>query len=94
MIPKPGSNVISGALNGDALITIRAGKPASDSRYAKIMQVMCASEKDSPKLRRLGDRLGAFYTPIAVAIALAAWGASGHAEPFWRSWWWPRPARC
>jgi heavy metal translocating P-type ATPase len=82
-IPKaPGSDVISGALNGDALITIRAGKIASDSRYAKIMQVMRASEKDSPKLRRLGDRLGAFYTPIAVAVALAAWGTSGQAARF------------
>jgi P-type E1-E2 ATPase len=28
-------------------------------------------------LRRLGDQLGAIYTPLAVAIALAAWGASG-----------------
>jgi heavy metal translocating P-type ATPase len=27
-------------------------------------------------LRRLGDQLGAFYTPLAVAIALAAWVVS------------------
>ena len=78
----PGSEVLSGALNGDALITIRAGKLASDSRYAKIMEVMRASEQDTPKLRRLGDRLGALYTPVAVGIALAAWGFSGHAGRF------------
>jgi heavy metal translocating P-type ATPase len=82
-IPKaPGSQVISGALNGDQLMTIRAEKLPSDSRYAKIMQVMRASEKDSPNIKRLGDRLGAFYTPIAVAIALAAWGMSGQATRF------------
>ena len=28
-------------------------------------------------LRRLGDQLGAFYTPLAFAIALAAWVVSG-----------------
>jgi heavy metal translocating P-type ATPase len=82
-IPKaPGSEVVSGALNGDALMIIRAGKLASDSRYAKIMEVMRASEKDSPKLRRLGDQLGAVYTPIAVAIAIIAWAISGQAARF------------
>jgi heavy metal translocating P-type ATPase len=38
--------------------------------------VMRASEQDRPRLRRLGDQLGAFYTPVAIIIALAAWLAS------------------
>ena len=36
----PGSAVISGAINGETVMTIRADKRAVDSRYAKIMQVM------------------------------------------------------
>ncbi len=72
----PGTNVLSGAINGDAALTIRCDKPASDSRYAKIMQVMRDSEGQRPHLRRLGDQLGAWYTPLAVAIALVAWGLS------------------
>jgi heavy metal translocating P-type ATPase len=74
----PGSEVLSGAINGHAALTIRAGKLATDSRYAKIMQVMRASEQRRPRLRRLGDQLGAFYTPLAVALALAAWALSGN----------------
>lgn len=73
----PGSTVISGAMNGDSVLTIRADKLASDSRYAKIMEVMQASEEQRPKMRRLADKLGAFYTPIAVLIAIAAWMISG-----------------
>ena len=46
------------------------------------MQVMRASEQHRPRLRRLGDQLGAFYTPLAVAIALAAWAASGEPVRF------------
>ncbi|MBC8134644.1 MAG: cadmium-translocating P-type ATPase [Fibrella sp.] len=69
----PGTAVLSGAINGDSALTIRCDKPASDSRYAKIMQVMRDSEEQRPHLRRLGDQLGAWYTPLAVAIALAAW---------------------
>jgi heavy metal translocating P-type ATPase len=77
-----GSQVISGALNEDAALTIRADKLAVDSRYARIMQVMRKAEESPPTLRRLADRLGAFYTPIAVMIALAGWLLSGQAERF------------
>ncbi len=72
-----GSTVLSGAVNGDNALTIRADKLAVDSRYAKIMEVMRASEKNRPNLRRLGDQLGAWYTPLAVSIALLAWLMSG-----------------
>jgi len=77
MSKAPGSNVLSGAINGEAALTIRAERRAVDSRYAKIMRVMRESEQRRPKLRRLGDQLGAVYTPVAVAIALAAWAATG-----------------
>jgi len=73
----PGSAVLSGAINGEAALTIRAERRAVDSRYAKIMQVMRESEQRRPRLRRLGDQLGAIYTPVAVAIALLAWAVSG-----------------
>ena len=82
MSKTPGSDVISGAINGDAALTIRATRPAADSRYAKIMQVMRSAEQNRPRMRRLGDRLGAFYTPLAVLIALAAWGVSGESSRF------------
>jgi heavy metal translocating P-type ATPase len=72
-----GSSVLSGAINGDSALTIRADKLAVDSRYAKIMEVMHESEQDRPRIRRLGDQLGAIYTPLAVAIASIAWFASG-----------------
>ena len=82
MSKTPGSDVLSGAINGEVALTIRATKVAADSRYAKIMQVMRASERDTPRLRRLGDQLGAFYTPLAVAIALVAWAISGQADRY------------
>lgn len=77
-----GSQVISGALNEDAALTIVADKLAVDSRYARIMQVMRRAEENPPDIRRLADRLGAFYTPVAVLIALAGWLLSGQPERF------------
>jgi heavy metal translocating P-type ATPase len=78
MMPKAtGSAVISGAINGEHALTIRASRVAVDSRYARIMTVMQDSEQRRPQLRRLGDELGAWYTPLAVGLASAAWAWSG-----------------
>ncbi len=83
LLPKAtGSAVLSGAINGDGALTIRAEKTAVDSRYAKIMQVMRDSEQRRPQLRRLGDQIGAVYTPLAIAVALGAWALSGDAFRF------------
>ena len=82
MSKTPGSEVLSGSINGDTALTIRATKLAVDSRYAKIMQVMRASEQQRPRLRRLGDQLGAYYTPLAMVIAIIAWLLSHDADRF------------
>ncbi len=77
-----GSAVLSGAINGPAVLEVRASHEAKDSRFAKIMRVMQDSAQQRPKLRRLGDQLGALYTPLAIAIAIVAWGLSGNATRF------------
>jgi heavy metal translocating P-type ATPase len=77
-----GSLVLSGAINGDSALTIRADKLSIDSRYAKIMEVMRSSEQYRPNIRRLGDQLGALYSPLAVIIALLAWTISGDVVRF------------
>ncbi|MGB2628073.1 MAG: heavy metal translocating P-type ATPase [Candidatus Acidiferrum sp.] len=78
----PGSTVISGAINGETAIVIRADKVSDDSRYARIMRVMHDTEQQRPQLRRLGDQLGAWYTPLAVGIAVIAAVVSHNAERF------------
>lgn len=78
----PGSFVLSGAINGETALAIRADKLAVDSRYAKIMEVMRVSEERRPHVRRIGDQLGAYFTPFAVVIALAAWVVSGNVVRF------------
>lgn len=78
----PGSLVISGAINGDALLVIRAEKLAEDSRYARIMKVMRETEEQRPHLRRIGDQLGAWYTPLALGVGIAAALLSSNTERF------------
>jgi heavy metal translocating P-type ATPase len=77
-----GSTVLSGAVNGEAALTIRVEKLPADSRYAQIVRVMQEAELHRPKFRRVGDRLGAWYTAFALAIAIAAWIIGRNPERF------------
>ena len=77
-----GASVISGAINGDDALTVRAVRRPVDSRFARIASLVSDAEQRRPRLRRLGDRLGAWYTPIALTVAAGAWAASGSAERF------------
>ena len=78
----PGSQVLSGAINGNTVLKIRAISLPVDSRYARIIKVVEQAEQNRPKMRRIADRLGGWYTPIALAIGIAGWIISGTPERF------------
>ena len=78
----PGSSVLSGAINGESLLAVRAERLATDSRYARIMRVMEETEQRRPAMRRIADVLGAWYTPLAVAVAIGAWTITGNVDRF------------
>ncbi len=78
----PGASVLSGAINGEAVLVIRAEKLAHDSRYAQIMEVMQEAEQKRPTMRRIGDQIGAVFAPIALICAIAAWYFTGDSTRF------------
>ena len=67
-----GATVLSGALNGEGVLTIAVASLPADSRYAKIMHVMQMAEANRPQMRRIADRLG-----IVVHTGRAGRGRSG-----------------
>ena len=77
-----GSLVLSGAINGDSAVTIEASRRAEDSRYARIVEIVRQAESTRPRMRRLADRLGSWYTPLAVIVAAIGWVASGEPSRF------------
>jgi heavy metal translocating P-type ATPase len=77
-----GAEVLSGAVNGEAVLAIRVTQLPVDSRYSKIMRVMQEAETNRPQMRRIADRLGAWYTVIAVSIAVAGWVIGNDATRF------------
>jgi heavy metal translocating P-type ATPase len=83
VVPKSvGSTVLSGAVNATTVLTIRATARAGDSRYAKIVSVLRQAEENRPPIRRLADRLGAWYTALALALGVVGWVVSGEPSRF------------
>lgn len=78
----PGAPVLSGALNGETVLTISVSTLPSDSRYAKIMRVMQEAEANRPRMRRIADRLGAWYTLLALGVAGLGWVLGGDPTRF------------
>src|SRR5690554_3864889 len=77
-----GSKVLSGAINGEDALVIRAAKTAADSRYAQIVGVLEEAEANRPRMRRMADRLGAWYTVLALAMGILGWAVSSDPERF------------
>ncbi|HEX2752138.1 MAG TPA: heavy metal translocating P-type ATPase, partial [Alphaproteobacteria bacterium] len=73
---------LSGAINGESVLVMRAEKLAHDSRYAQIMGVMQEAEQKRPAIRRLGDKIGAIFAPLALLFAVAAWYFTGDSGRF------------
>lgn len=77
-----GSKVLSGSINGEDALTIRATASAADSRYAQIVGVLAEAEENRPRMRRLADRLGAWYTVLALGMGILGWLISDDPERF------------
>lgn len=82
MTKSVGSSVLSGAVNGDEALVVEATRTAADSRYAQIVGVLADAEQNRPQMRRLADRLGAWYTVLALAMGILGWAVSDDPERF------------
>lgn len=77
-----GSEVISGAINADDALVIRATALAEESRYETIVGVLRDAETNRPQMRRMADRLGAWYTVLALVMGTLGWIISGDPTRF------------
>ncbi|MCO5294412.1 MAG: heavy metal translocating P-type ATPase [Homoserinimonas sp.] len=77
-----GEKVSSGAVNGQAAVTLRAAALASESEYQHIVRLVEQAAGSKAKVVRLADRYAVPFTVLALAIAGIAWAVSGNAVRF------------
>jgi P-type E1-E2 ATPase len=78
----PGSKVLCGAVNGNFALTICAETLPKDSRYANIIKVMESAQAGDLSMRRIADKIGAIFAPLALAFALGTWLVTQSATKF------------
>ena len=79
---KSGDKILSGALNGQSAIEIRAIATAKNSQYEQIIKLVREAESNPAPFVRLADRYAVPFTLFAYIIAGAAWAVSGDAVRF------------
>jgi heavy metal translocating P-type ATPase len=69
----PGTPLLSGSLNLDGPLTIRATAPASESQYARIVELVRTAQESKSPLQRLADRYAVWFTPFTLLVCAAAY---------------------
>ena len=70
---KPGDDLMSGSINGDAAVEVEATKEAKDSEYQSIVTLVRSAQSKPAKFVRMADRYAVPFTIISLVIGVAAW---------------------
>jgi heavy metal translocating P-type ATPase len=72
-----GSRLMSGSLNQEGPLEVEALAPASESQYARIVELVRSAQASKAPLQRLADRYGVWFTPLTLAVCAIAFVLSG-----------------
>ncbi len=73
----PGAEAMSGATNAGEAFDLVVGRPAAESTYAGIVRLVEEAARSRAPMVRLADRFAILFLVATLAIAGAAWLASG-----------------
>ena len=72
----PGVTLRSGSLVLDGPLTLRAEALASESLYARIVELVRTAQASKAPLQRLADRVAVWFTPVTLVTCAIAWVGS------------------
>lgn len=79
---EAGGEVLSGAINGNRAVRIRAVRTSADSQYQQIVALVHAAEESHAPVVRLADRFAIPFTAASLVLAGTAWALSGDSTRF------------
>jgi heavy metal translocating P-type ATPase len=71
-----GARLLSGAVNQEGAITVRAERTSQDSQYARIVELVRSAQASKSPLQRTADRWAVWFTPLTLAACAMAWFVS------------------
>ena len=76
---EAGVTLLSGSINLDGALVVRALRPAAESQYQQIVRLVAAARAEKAPIQRLADRYAVWFTPVTLAMCLLAWLVDGEA---------------
>lgn len=73
---QAGSEVRSGAVNLEGAIVVRATRPASESLYARIVELVRTAQAEKSPIQRMADRYAVWFTPATLLVCAVTWFAT------------------
>src|SRR5487761_2248072 len=70
---EAGALVLSGSVNLDNPLHVKATRRSSESQYAQIVRLVEAAQASKAPIHRLADRYAVWFTAIALLLAGGAW---------------------
>ncbi|MCL3859340.1 heavy metal translocating P-type ATPase [Pediococcus pentosaceus] len=64
--------LMSGSVNGDAVVTMQASQVAANSKYQQLIKLVKKAEATPARFVRMADRYAVPFTIVAIAIAVVA----------------------
>ena len=72
---EPGARVAAGTVNQSGSFVMRAEEIGRDTMLARIVQTVATAQRSRAPIARLADQVAAWFVPVVIAVALAAFAA-------------------
>lgn len=74
---EPGTTLMSGSLNGEGPLVLRATRPADESQYARIVELVRSAQASKSSIQRLADRYAVWFTPLTLLVCAGVYLLTG-----------------
>ncbi|HEV2671882.1 MAG TPA: heavy metal translocating P-type ATPase [Gemmatimonadales bacterium] len=74
-----GTHLLSGSVNLEGALRVRALRASAQSQYQQIVQLVERARQEKPPMQRLADRFAVWFTPLTLAMCGVAYLLTGSA---------------
>src|SRR5213078_2095662 len=74
-----GTQLLSGSVNLDGALRVRALRPSAQSQYQQIVVLVERARQEKPPIQRIADRFAVWFTPLTHLMCAIAYLATGSA---------------
>ncbi|HET8713583.1 MAG TPA: heavy metal translocating P-type ATPase [Gemmatimonadales bacterium] len=68
-----GTTLLSGSVNLEGALRMRAARPSAESQYQRIVELVERARAEKAPIQRIADRFAVWFTPFTLAMCGVAW---------------------